>query len=242
MNTERTKAIENSLGWYRSAFRANGIALDVTKDAFYSRVEAPPLFSNLATLSPSWRPNEIFHSIDSTFQREHWQEWTIKDSFRCLELEVHGFAKLFDAQWFYLHAEKFRPTHLKPKVLFRTVRTQQELKQWISDLGEGVSVGERIFHKNILDDIDVELVSWKNPDGASHVAVLNRTDGVVGISNFFASSQTELMWTGLLFYIFQKYGPIDVVGYEHADTLTKIRALGVEPAGDLSVWIKRATL
>ena len=233
------KAISNSLHWYRSIFESNSIDLKVSETCFFSEVKVPPLFSSIATREKDWRPDSIFESIYKRFVEERWPEWTIKDSYNCLDLKPFGFSKLFDAQWLHLQTEDFKPTTDLSRYEFKTARTKEELDQWITDWGEGKEIGEQICNSSLLDNPSIELVSFQSPTGKTQVASLNKNDHTVGITNFFPEANSDEMWRALVSYIFVQNGDIDIVGYESGDAIEVAKELGFTSAGDLSVWIKR---
>jgi len=69
--------------------------------------------------------------------------------------------------------------------------------------------------------------------------LLNKSDDVIGVSNFFVPVKTETIWSDLVQFIQNQFGPVDVVGYEDAETVSKIKSIGFESVGDLTVWLKK---
>lgn len=238
-NAYLDKAINNSLHWYKSIFNSNSIDFKLSETCFYSEMKVPPLFSCLATRDKDWQPDAIFKNIDKRFIDEEWPEWTIKDSYNCLELEPYGFSKLFDAQWLHLEKKVFKPISELSAYGFKTVRTDEDLEQWIVDWGEGKDIGQQIFNPSLLDNPSIELILFQGPSGNTQVASLNKSDGTVGITNFFPETNASEMWNALVSYIFVKYYDVDIVGYESGDAIKTATDLGFVSVGDLSVWMKR---
>jgi hypothetical protein len=232
------KAIDNSLHWYKNIFDSNSIDLKDLEDCFYSEVKVPPLFSCLATKNRNWKPDSIFESIDSRFIEEQWPEWTIKDSFKCLDLEPYGFSKLFDAKWLHLEKKSFIPISDLSNYEFKSARTREDLDQWIIDWGEGKEIGEQIFNSSLLDNPSVELVSFQNPSGNTEVVSLNKNDETVGVTNFFPQTNSDEMWKALVSYILGRHTDFDIVGYESGEAIKSTTNIGFTSVGNLSVWIK----
>src|SRR5215204_6002619 len=109
MNEKLKKAILNNNDLYEAVCGAQNISFERTDAIRYALEKAPPLYSNLVTISENWQPDRVFDSINAEFERENWEKWSIKDSFAALDLEPHGFKKVFDARWLYLEAAKFTP-------------------------------------------------------------------------------------------------------------------------------------
>jgi len=69
-------------------------------------------------------------------------------------------------------------------------------------------------------------------------AIANRSDGVVGWSNFFAPA-TEVFDQAVasLATIARIFPGLPIVGYEHGDDLRNAHSMGFESIGPLRVWI-----
>jgi len=146
-----TLAIHNNMALYQAIFEANNIALKVNSDIYFSEEESPPLYSNLVTLTKNWRVDEQFKRIEQNFLKG-WSEWSIKDSFQCLDLSAYGFSRLFDAHWFYLSASEFLPFATQLEFEFKIVKNKADLQQWIFDWGEGLELGRKIFNEKLIAD------------------------------------------------------------------------------------------
>jgi hypothetical protein len=68
---------------------------------------------------------------------------------------------------------------------------------------------------------------------------VNRTNNVLGISNFFAPDKNVKYWSETIDFIFSSIGRMNIVGYERKKFTDKLRVLGVESVGDLTVWMKK---
>jgi hypothetical protein len=233
---KRNKCIRNSEGLYASVFKAHGIDLKRNEELYYSTEKVPPLNSNVCTKSPLWHPDEIFTEIRARAEKEKWESWSIKDSFACLPLKEYGFEKLFDAQWLYIPA---KTSHLREPhgLSFEPVLSDADLERWVRLWGEE----ENLYTSIMLGDPDLFFVIGREDGEERCAALLNRTDDVIGVSNFFPQSKIAERWSDLLHYIYEAWGPIDVVGYERKEILDALLPLGAENAGDLTIWITFAT-
>jgi hypothetical protein len=232
---KKQAVINNNKCLYASVFASHGIPLLENDNMYYSLRKAPPLNSNICTKVPQWRPESIFETIEKTAQEEDWDSWSVKDSFCDLDLAPYGFETLFDAQWLYLQASDFVPAFDKPALVFRQVRTKEELDLWNKVWAEN----EALYQKNMLDDPSLTFVIGHENDTPTHAALLNRSDDVLGISNFFPEEDVAGRWGDLIAYIQEVWGPIDIVGYERKDTIAQLAPLHILPVGDLRIWIKR---
>jgi hypothetical protein len=230
--TKLEKAIRNSEGLYTSVFKAHGIELQRNEEIYYCTEKVPPLNSNICTKSPAWQPDDIFEAVTATAKKEGWESWSIKDSFACLPLEERGFKKLFDAQWLYIPTKKSRL--IEPHYLsFEPVLGDADLERWVTLWGEE----KDLYTSLMLGDPDLFFVIGKAHGEERFAALLNRTDNVIGVSNFFPHSNIAGRWSDLLHYIYEAWGPIDVVGYERKEVLDALIPLGAENVGNLTIWI-----
>jgi hypothetical protein len=68
-------------------------------------------------------------------------------------------------------------------------------------------------------------------------AIVNRTDGVVGVSNIFARSiPRPEVWSGCLEAISGWFPDLPIVGYESGASLREAVEQGFRPLGPLQVW------
>jgi hypothetical protein len=239
MENKRKKAINNNLALYKAVFSSHDKQLQVTEDVYYLEEKTPPLYSNLVTRTASWTPDEEFKTIDQNCSVQGWKEWSIKDSFQCLDLTGFGFEKLFDSKWLYLEATNFVKPDLPLSIDFRVANNNSDLLSWIETWGEGLELGKQIYNEKLLTNPDIIFVTGYVNEKPKYVALLNKSDDVVGISNFFVPENTREIWTELISWVHGEFGKVDIVGYEDTDMLSKIASLGVEEVGDLTVWIKK---
>lgn len=240
MKSKLEKAIDNNHGIYEAVFDSRQIPWTKTDDIWYSTSKVPPFNSNLVTRSFAWKPEEIFKSIDEESIKNGWESWSIKDSFNVLDLSPHGFVKLFEAQWLYLQSAAFLPVNNRSVLSYIVVRNEMELQQWREFWNVHNEGGNavQIYRNSILGDKNLSFVLGKNLIGeVVSIFLLNKTDDVLGISNFYAPG-TLVYWSDAILFIEKTWGPIDIVGYERRELLSELSILGCESVGELSVWIK----
>lgn len=239
MNGKRQKAIRNNNDLYREIFAAQNIESGNTDTIWYCLEKTPPLYSNLVTISENWQPDKIFGEIDRKFEIEKWDEWSIKDSFGLLNLNRYGFAKLFNAGWIYLEAEKFTPKSESRILRYEIVRSEDALARWKIAWDSDERLGKQIFSAKLLDNPRVFFVAGYDDKKIVSGCFVNRTGDVLGVSNFFSPEKDSVYWSEIISFIFDTKGLLDIVGYERTDLVKDLQALGFKSAGDLIVWLKR---
>jgi hypothetical protein len=234
MMTPLEKCINNNHALYQAVFGRLGVSFQRNDSIWYALEQTPPLYSNIVTRSPEWRPDEIFHEINARFESEGWDEWSIKDSFGVLDLEPYGFTKLFDAKWMYLEPSKFEPAEEKTGLRYEAVDTVEVFENWLLAWDADKILGKGIFDYELMWDIS--FIAGYGGEEIVSGCIVNPSDGVRGISNIFAPDNSVKYWSGIIDFLdlFNN----DLVGYER--DFERLRELGFESPGDLSVWVKIA--
>jgi hypothetical protein len=227
------KCINNNISLYEAVFRPLGIGHIKTGSIWYTLKQTPPLYSNLVTLSAGWRPDRLFHDINFGFISTGWDRWSVKDSFGVLDLTGHRFFKLFDAKWIYLDISKFTLAG-SGSLKYENVKTPEILAEWRLAWDADENLGKSIFSDAMLDDPDVWFIAGYDGDSIVSGCLVNASDDVLGISNFFGPEDN---WSDIISFIRDSIRSADIVGYERE--FEKLRELGFESPGNLSVWVKR---
>lgn len=235
MLTQLQKCINNNHALYQAVFNRLGVSFNRNDSLWYSLERTPPLYSNLVTSSPEWRADDIFHEIDRRFAEEGWDEWSIKDSFGVLDLTPYGFTKLFDARWIYLEVSKFEPVEEKTGLRYEIVDSVEAFENWLLAWDADETLGRRIFDYELMWDL-LFIAGYRGDEIVSG-CIINPSDGVRGISNFFAPEVSIKYWSEMIEFIRDNVGSVDIVGYER--NLERLRELGFESPGNLSVWVKQ---
>jgi hypothetical protein len=157
-------------------------------------------------------------------------ECSVKDSFADVDLADHGFAVLFDARW--LHREPARRSD--PRLAWHVVATEEEFAEWAGAAGL-----EGILRPELMGDATVRFLVARSERSLAAGAVLNETDGVVGVSNVFATAAgADAVWADLPAVIGEIRGERPIVGYERGDALSLAVASGFTATGELRVWVR----
>lgn len=242
MKNKRRKAIRNNNDLYEEIFRSQNIESNRADSIWYCLCKTPPLYSNLVTVSEEWKPDDVFKAIDQKYEDEKWNEWSIKDSFGVLDLTEFGFGKLFDAQWIYLEAAKFTPENKIKNLKYEIVGSEEALTKWRINWDTDEKLGEQIFSSKLLDNPGVYFVAGYDGKQIVSGGFVNRTGDCLGISNFFSLTKDLGHWSEMISFIFGSIERLDIVGYERKEIVDKLRTLGFEPVGNLTVWLKERKL
>ena len=158
----------------------------------------------------------------------------MKDSFATLDLEPQGFRALFSADWIWCDVQAV-PGSGEP---WQAITTSEDLASWETAWRENGSPADRsVFLPALLDNDAIKLLaSWR--DGRIVAGcVANRSDDLVGFSNFFAADDWETELATALATVSGTFPRRAIVGYEHGKLLNRMIALGFETVGPLRVWL-----
>ncbi len=89
----------NNAAWCDSVCRAHGGATRFDASAWLNAAPGPRFFPNLVTLRAGAAP-AVAVAV-SLLDGKLGRQWSVKDSFADLDLQVHGFMPLFDAAWIW---------------------------------------------------------------------------------------------------------------------------------------------
>ena len=232
------KAIHNNVGLYKAIFNNHQIKSNQTSSIWYCLEETPPLYSNLISLSKDWLPDENFYEIDLNYEKENWAEWSIKDSFGVLDLRKYGFAKLFDAQWLHLESKNFVSSGVNKNLRYKILDNEDELSKWRFAWDSNERLGRLIFSSELLNNSEVYFVAGYDGEQILSGCLVNKTNDVLGVSNFFAPDESIVYRSGIIEFILSLIEDTNIVGYER-NAASGILALGFETIGNLTVWLKR---
>jgi hypothetical protein len=233
------QAIRNNIGLYEVIFNSHNIRFHTTDSIWYCLEDTPPLYSNLITLSKDWIPDDIFRRIDLAYEKEKWGEWSIKDSFGVLDLSNYGFTKLFNAQWIVLEAINFTPRVESQQLHYKILHKEDDLSAWRMAWDSNERLGKEIFNTKLLDDQRVSFIAGYQGEQILSGCFVNKTDDVLGISNFFSPREDGGYWSDMISFIFGSIGWRDIVGFEGNELADKLNSLGFESIGNLTVWLKK---
>ena len=229
------RAARNNARWCDAVCREHGNPGEFRDDIWLNRHRVPRFYPNAGTLTePSRRQLEL---IDELLAARLPSGWAVKDSFCTLDLASRGFRVLFGAEWIYLPVSRMKV--IASPARWEIVRDDLAQAEWESawSRSAGETSEDRIFLPSLLDEKDIAMVACYRDGHIVAGAVANRSDGVVGWSNFFAPA-AEILDRALesLATIARVFPGSPIVGYEHGAELRNAHALGFESLGPLRVW------
>jgi hypothetical protein len=237
------RAARNNAEWCDAVCRAHGNPGEFHDDIWLNRNSVPRFYPNAGTLAePSPRQLAL---IDELIAARLPSGWAVKDSFSMLDLESRGFRILFDAEWIYLPISRMQDiASARTSARWEVVRDGLTLAEWESVWckASGDKDEKRIFVPAILENKDIAVLAGYRDERIVAGAIANRSDDVVGWSNFFAPApEMRDRAAESLATIRGVFPGLPVVGYEHGDDLRNARALGFESFGPLRVWTFRGS-
>jgi hypothetical protein len=227
----RVAAARNNADWCASVCRSHGIPYSFGKTVWRSACNTPPYYPDAVTLHPNAVPIDFLPEIDTS------PGYSIKDSFAAHDLTSHGFIELFTAQWIHYPAGLGAPA--TPALRAEQVSTAAELRAW-QTAWHGGDEPPDVFRPALLDDRSVLVLALRRGEDLAGGVVLNRTSGMVGLSNLFAvdSSDVAAVWSSAITAAAAHCPGHSLVGYEHGDDLAHALASGFIALGPLRVWLR----
>jgi hypothetical protein len=229
------RAARNNARWCDAVCRAHGNPGEFHDHLWINRHRVPRFYPNAGTLAePSRRQLEL---IDELLAARLPSGWAVKDSFCTLDLASRGFRVLFGAEWICSPVSRMKV--IVSSAQWEIVRDDLAQAKWESAWcrSAGETSEDRIFLPSLLDDKDIAMVACYRDGHIVAGAVANRSDGVVGWSNFFAPAAEILdRAKESLATIAAVFPGSPIVGYEHGAELRNAHALGFESLGPLRVW------
>lgn len=238
LDDRSVRAARNNAEWCDAVCRAHGNPGEFHDDIWLNRNAVPRFYPNAGTLA---EPSQTqFDLIDELIAARLPPGGAVKDSFSMLDLESRGFRMLFDAEWIYLPISRMKDIASKgTSSRWEIVRNELALAEWESAWSRSIDdVGkERVFLPALLANKDVAVIAGYRDGRIIAGAIANRSDDVIGWSNFFApASEIFDDATESLATIGGIFPGSPIVGYEHGDDLRKAHSLGFESIGLLRVW------
>jgi hypothetical protein len=238
LDDRHVRAARNNAEWCEAVCRSHGNPGEFHDDMWLNRHTVPRFYPNAGTLA---EPSQLqLDLIDELVAVRMPRGWAVKDSFSMLDLESRGFRKLFDAEWIYLPVSRVKDIVAAGKsTRWDVVRNDLALTEWESawSRSAGDTGEDRIFLASLLENRDVAVVAGFHDGHIVAGAIANRSDGVLGWSNFFAPAP-EIFDHAVesLATIARVFPGSPIVGYEHGDDLRNAHSLGFESIGPLRVW------
>jgi hypothetical protein len=172
-------AVRNNAEWCDLVCRTHGARTSFDAAAWTSATRTPLSYPDAVTVASEVSVVDLLARIDST------TGCSIKDGFATLDLRPFGFRVLFDAEWIVTTRQLVQPVGGHG---WERLRHRDDLVEWEA-AWQGNSDRRGLFKSGLLED---ERVTFLASYAHNHVvagAILNRSVGVVGISNFFAGQR-----------------------------------------------------
>lgn len=235
------KAARNNALWCDAVCAAQGSPGEFRKTLWLNRSGTPLYYPDIITLAPGEAAAAQVEAIAALVSSPRGSGWTVKDSFRSLDLRPLGFTVLFDAEWI-LRQPSVIDAQASPTALsWRTVRSEADLLLWVKAWAGAAAAAEtsHVFAAGLIARADISFL-FAPVDGSPLCGgILNEAAGVVGLSNVFhAGPDPEIAWQGLLREAARRFPGLPVVGYEAGDELAAAQRVGFQSAGPLRVWTK----
>ena len=156
--------------------------------------------------------------------------WSVKDSFRTLDIARLGFDVLFEASWI----------RLLPSGPDATPAGFPKAAALVSGLSwERAKPGGDAFPASLFSDENFAMFSGRRDGAVVAGGTLYRADGVVGISNVVADvDEAPAVWRDLAVLAAATFPQLPLVGYESGDELKAARRAGFEEGDPLRIWVK----
>jgi hypothetical protein len=221
-----TLAAANNARLCDAIVRTHGCATRFDHDAWTSPGRTPPLYPDAVALQPDVVADDLLARIDNG------PGASIKDSFATLDLASHGYRVLFDARWLSARLED----HAGDGTGWSVVESAYDFVQWEA-AWRGDSEPSGVLLPSILETDLLVAVCRRRADPIAG-AIFNRSAGVVGVSNFFATEDAAGMQLRMLAFAEARFGALTLVAYESGADLNRSLGAGFRDEGPLRVWVR----
>ena len=239
MNRRVEAAVLNNAGWCDAVCRAHGRPGEFLANLWLNPRETPRFYPNAITLVAEEPAAQVERIVAAFAEEAPRAAWAVKDSFRTLDLEPHGFRALFDAQWFWCAADVAARAVRLPGARSSRVRTPRGLEAWEAAWSAGQSGDRtRVFLPPLLDEPDIAVIAVERDEQLVAGAIGNRSGEVVGLSNFFAGTDdVESLLAECVASVTTIFPGQALVSYDAGRDLEALLRLGCETVGPLRVWV-----
>ncbi|WP_229924870.1 hypothetical protein [Streptomyces sulfonofaciens] len=227
----RAAAARNNADWCASVCRSHGIPSTFGGTAWWSSLRTPPYYPDAVTLHQDAVPAAVLARLDTASPG-----CTVKDSFAACDLTASGFVELFDARWVHRPAE--RPAPGASALRARRVSTAARLHDW-QLAWHGGGQAPDVFRPALLHDPAVLVLAFHEGEEFLGGVVLNRSAGLVGLSNLFAVDgiDADVVRSSAITAAADRFPGLPLVGYEHGDDLAGALDAGFAVLGALRIWL-----
>jgi hypothetical protein len=218
-------AIEDNVAWCAAVSTAHGAQESQTEAAWANLATAPRYYPNVITRRPG--AQAAVAALVERFQGP--KPWSIKDSFRDLDLHHLGFAPVIDAQW-------LGGTPASSGVAadgWERVDASEGLSRWAEASDGGADSSP--FKPILLNEPRVGFWQLRRDSAITAGAITFASGQVIGLSNWFASGGETAFSLGLLSAVAKAFPGRPVVLWSEEEA-SEIESHGLHPLGLLRVW------
>jgi hypothetical protein len=238
-------AARNNAIWSDTICREHGIPGEFDDAVWINRHPVPRFYSNVVTLADQRHAATQLARIQGLLASSLPGRWSVKDSFRALDLTALGFELLFEATWLWRGVFPTAPPRPHTATRWTWVSSSPELANWetawAGDAANASPVPRpRLFVPALLTNPDVAFIAGYQDQAIVAGAIANRTDDIVGVSNVFVPSNESIeFWSGCIASVQERFPGLPLVGYEREQDLTAAQAVGFERVQNLRVWTRQ---
>ena len=241
MNSWAILAARNNAEWCDIVCRCHGKPGKFLPDIWINEDVTPPFYPNAVTLnSGSSAASDQYRAIEHLTGKHIADDWAVKDSFSSLDLSDRGFRELLTAEWIYAPASLRVPETDCDGARWATIADSSRLFAWeIAWGGSGKLQECSLFLPSLLENDAQVIIGAFQKEKIVAGCIANRSQNVVGISNIFLPDEgAERYRAGCVAAAIQWSNGLDLVGYESGGDLVAMQALGFEPIGGLTIWVR----
>ena len=223
----------NNADLYEAVFAANGLKYHRSAHAFLAQDVPPPYYSALTVLSYE-HDAEILSELPHLVGRMGGA-LGVKDSFCQLDLGRYGFETGFEASWIWRSA---RQVSLPSG--WEIVRHASDLEIWEEGWKRnGSPTDRRMFPEAFLAMQGIFCLGQKSEGRFVSGCIANRSDECIGLSNVFAETPSQGVFSQAADSAAFVGGNVPVVGYESGDQLKYATQAGFDTVGPLRILVAR---
>jgi hypothetical protein len=223
-------AARSNAAWCEAVCAAHGAPGERSSVAWINRRAVPAFYPNVATLVPEVAP--VLALVSELASSGLTGAWGVKDSFRTLPLDDHGFGVLFDAEWIWHPPARRRPIRSS----WSRIDTAEGLAEWEAAWGESAG-GARTFVPALLERSDLAFLATRRAGRITGGIVAFLTEEAVALSNAFGGTGPAL--EAGIEAASDWFPDRPLVGYEPVEELAAWRAMGFRSVGPLRIWTRR---
>jgi hypothetical protein len=228
---DRVAALNNA-EWCGAVWRSHGLPVERAHGMWFCPRPTPRFYPNVVTVDAEAETAEQAGVIAELATRIGF-DFSVKDSFACLDLTTVGLRTWFNAHW--LRLRRPAPPVTANTLDWRRIDDEPRLAAW-ERAWRGVDIDSpRIFRAELLDDPSAFVLAGYDATNAIRAGgIAYEAAGATGITNVFGSRQQFL--SALL----ALSGPAEIVCYQHTPDLTSAMNAGFEMLGSLKIWVLAA--